>query len=156
MLKYPQALQLLRQGKKIKRGSSIQTSWYLEFVTPGKLNIISNIPLIIRVQNDGTNRRTPWSPNTADILEAEYFLADGTEPKKIILDRGSWQEAVSFIYEGKKVRNRQWPANMHVTLMDNELRIVLANGTVTKGEYHPDPFDIIGSWEIFQTLPEIE
>jgi len=143
---YPTALQLLANGKKVALQNTLNV-WHIERRLD-KNSPVSNIPVNVRVNRDGS--RAPWPPNTNDMLHGEYLLADGTEPGECVLEEGSPAWAFDgIIFNGKKRRRVDWKPGMYAYRNGEELHLVLPNGKEVNAEYHHDHFDQVARWEEF-------
>jgi hypothetical protein len=145
-VKYEDALQSLVNGRNIARLKTI-SQWEITRVVPDNDNPVSTIPILVRVEKDGSGKREPWTPNSADMFMADYVRADGQPDSPVVLDEGSWQQAFKRLRDGTRCRNVTWPKGAHLENEGEHLRFFLPNGT--RGDiYRPNHVDVNGRWEI--------
>ena len=153
---YPEALHVLfEQRKSVVMGSS-QNSWYLKYVYQEN-NPIASIPVIVRVNliKNGPNTRGPWPPNNGDMHNTSFARRDGKDPGPIIFINGTSAWAFhELLRNGKCIRRIDWPPKQHLRDIkepDGRLvvKITLKNGKQVKDEFHPDFFDLAGTWELY-------
>jgi hypothetical protein len=140
---YWEAVQMLRNGRKIALDGSL-TTWDLDWVPADG----SNVPYIRRNNRGGLSG--PWQPTGANILRGLYVIADGgPETENVVLDQGSYQEAMRLAESGQTVRRTDWTGGLRTQALNGSLRLVLPNGTMVDEPYRPDFFDVVGKWELF-------
>ena len=141
---FSEALQLLSEGNHIALLKTLNV-WHLEMVEPKKGNPIATMPIIVRVNNDGT--RAPWPPNTADIVSGQYVMEDESEPTVTIQEHTcAWAFQQLLEYKAR-VRRRDWKDGQHIVRFADKIYMVLPNGKELDAEFHPDFFDMAGEWE---------